>query len=107
MAVIFKRHFTGGGQQLDSLYCGGGKATMQKILEDIATDLATLKGVGGALASPAAVATVLADGNDAASTQALANDLKAKYNAAVTLINEMRTRFNTVQGGAILTTKQA
>lgn len=107
MAVIFKRHFTGGGQQLDSLYCGGGKATMQKILEDIATDLATLKGAGGALASPAAVVTALADATDDATVWALANDLKAKYNAAVALINEMRTRFNAVQGGAILTTIQA
>lgn len=105
MAVIMKRHFSGGGQQLDSLYAGGGKATMQKILEDIAADLATVK--VATISSPSAAVTALADGSDAATTQALANDLKAKYNVAVTLLNEIKTKLNVVSAGTVLTTVQA
>ncbi len=48
----------------------------------------------GAVTADAAV-TAAADGTDLASTETLANDLKAKYNAAVTLINELKGIVNT------------
>jgi hypothetical protein len=52
-------------------------------------------GVKGALAVTANSApTVLVDATDDATVWALANDLKAKYNAAVTLINELKTILN-------------
>ena len=126
MAVIMKRHFSGGGQQLDSLYAGGGKATMQKILEDIATDLATVGNGATIVAADAAVTavasavvTAAADATDDATVWALANDLKAKYNLAVALINDLKAKYNAAvtlinelktsagTDGAILTTIQA
>lgn len=105
MAEIMKRHFSGGGQQLDSLYAGGGKATLQKILEDIATDLAAIK-IAEVATADAAV-TAVADATDLPTALTLVNDLKAKYNAAVALINALKSAANTVDGETLLTTIQA
>ncbi len=41
-----------------------------------------------------AAVTALADGSDLATTQALANDLKAKYNASVALTNDIKAKYN-------------
>jgi hypothetical protein len=49
---------------------------------------------GATAVTASAVATALVDATDDATVWALANDLKAKYNAAVTLINELKTVLN-------------
>lgn len=41
-----------------------------------------------------AAVTAVADASDATTAAALANDLKAKYNAAVALINDLKTKIN-------------
>ena len=58
-----------------------------------------------AIVASDSVVTAVADANiqtgayvqvDVESIRTLANDLKAKYNAAVTLINELKTRIDTM-----------
>ena len=64
-------------------------------LVDTSTDVGATAPVKVAIiGSEAAAPTVLVDGPDLATTQALANDLKAKYNGAVILINEMQAKMD-------------
>ncbi len=50
----------------------------------------------GAVATADAEVTAVSNASDATTAAALANDLKAKWNAAVPLINELKTRLNTL-----------
>lgn len=103
MAEIKKKHFLGGRGL--TVQTAGQVPTLQKVLEDIADDLATLQ--VAEIATADAAVTAVANANDLATAIALVNDVKAKYNAAVTLINELKTALNAVNGGTILTTKEA
>ena len=74
------------------------------VLREIAADFAGVK--SGNIAAAALTTTAIADA-DATYGQPeadLINDLKAKYNTAVTLINQMRTALNAVNGYTIKTT---
>jgi len=66
-------------------------------LVDTSTDVGATAPVKVAAVTTAdAAATVVADGSDLATTQALANDIKALYNAAVPLINELKAKLDTM-----------
>ena len=54
------------------------------------------------IATANSAVTAVADATDLAEVLTLANDIKAKYNAAVVLINEMKTSLNTASGSAKL-----
>lgn len=99
MAVIQKNHFAGGAA-LTAKQGNSVNASLQKILEDIATDLAglqqpTLSASASAVTAVAdATVTALVDATDDATVWALANDLKSKYNLAVALINDLKSKYN-------------
>ena len=90
MAVIYTDHFAGGAG-ISTSPGNSARAGLAQVLREMVTDLHTLAGSADNVVASAAVVTALADGSDLATTQALANDLKDKYNAAVTLINQLRT----------------
>lgn len=54
------------------------------------------------IATANSAVTAVADATDLAEVLTLANDLKAKYNAAVTLINEFKTALNVASAKAEL-----
>lgn len=99
MAVIQVNHFAGGAA-LTAKQGNSGNASLQKILEDIADDLAGLQQPAPSASAAAATAvadatvTALVDATDDATVWALANDLKAKYNLAVALINDLKSKYN-------------
>ena len=72
-------------------------------LRDVADDMVTL--TPAAVASTSAAVTAVADASGDVGSGALANDLKAKYNAMVTLVNELKTRLNAISSGTLKTTK--
>lgn len=90
----------------EALGAGGAHITpfdspnLVEILDDIATDLAALQPTAVAAANAVAVtattitAVLLPDGSDPATTQALANELKAKVNELVTRVNSLCTEVN-------------
>lgn len=104
MSDIRKDKFSGGSGLSD-------EDGLAEDLRDVADDLAAVKApsIAAGAVSPTAAADILAVGTAAAETTvvadavgdvgsgALANDLKAKYNAAVTLLNELRTIAGTVR----------
>lgn len=101
MAVIHTDHFSG-GSCLSTTSGNSARAGLAEILRDIATDLATVQ--SAEIVTADAAVTAVANANDLASAQALANDLKAKWNAAVPLINEIKAALNAAGGEDLLTT---
>ena len=101
MAVIYTDHFAGGAG-VSTSPGNSARAGLAQVLREMVTDLHTVAGAESTVVAGAAVVTALADGSDLATTQALANDLKAKYNAAVPLINQLRTAAQADGGNALL-----
>lgn len=101
MAVIYKDHFSG-GSNVTSTAGNSAQSGLAAILRDIAADFAGIR--PPQISASAAVVTAAADATDDATVWALANDLKAKFNAAVTLMNEIRTDLNAGYAYTIKTT---
>lgn len=103
MAVLNKGHFAGGAA-LTAKQGDSGNASLQKIITDIAADLAGLQ--QPALSAAAATTVATADASDLATAVALANALKVQVNILITAVNEMRTD-SIAQGGYTLLTTVA
>lgn len=90
MATAIPTTFGEGGSGLTP--GGNGSPTLAGALREAAADLAALKGATVAAISGSAVtAIVTADASDAATTQALANECKAKINALITRVEAIAT----------------
>lgn len=62
------------------------------LLNEMRTDLNSEGTI--TIVAPVAVVTAVADASDQGTANALLTDIKAKYNVAVTLVNEMKTDLN-------------
>ena len=100
MSIIKANHFSGGAA-LTAKEGNSGTASLQKILEDVATDLAGLQ--QPALTAAAATTVATADASDLATAVALANALKVQVNILITAVNEIRAD-SLAQGGYTLLT---
>lgn len=103
MAEIQPSHFAGGAA-LTARQGNSSTASLQKIVEDIATDLAGLQ--QPALSAAAATTVATADASDLPTAVALANALKVQVNILITAVNEMRAD-SLAQGGYTLLTTVA
>lgn len=89
--MIGEKHFDGGSNLAPGQ--GGGQSHLAVLVRALISDILTILGIAGIATITAASATAVtaAAATDLATTVALANDEKAKYNVMVTLANAIRT----------------